>query len=151
MLTLTVLMGIPSRLGASAEQVRSSGRPLDRPSHSPGWPAPHSWLQQVPRPSPSHRSPHLGRLTSCDTGVGPHLNPAIRLHPQVGQGVRLRGSDPSPATLSCVTDPRGFPTRTQVVIYRCADLTGLSSQQRSGPEPRGPRSGTWQGSGEVWL
>ena len=130
MVTLTVLMGIPSGLGASADQSAAAGGLWTVPPTLQAG-LPPLLAPAGPQASPSHRSPHLGRLTFCDMGVGPHLNPAIHLHPRVGRRVRLRGSDPSPATLSCLTDPPGFPTRTRVLIYRCADLTGLSSQQRS--------------------
>lgn len=150
MVTLTVLMGIPSRLGASADQVRSSGRPLDRPSHSPGWPGPLSWLQQVPRhhfsPFPPLGAPHLLRHGGGTTPKPRHPPP-----PASGPRSQTPGFRPQPGHSQLCDRPARVPPCTQVVIYRCADLTGLSSQQRSGPEPRGPRSSSWQGSGEVWL
>lgn len=101
MVTLAVLRGAPSPLQASAHQVRSRWEAPGPTLPLSGLACPLSWLQQFPRPSsPPLCSPRLGCLTSCDTGVGPHLPPAIRLHQRVGRRVRLRGADPSLATLS---------------------------------------------------
>ena len=108
MVTLTVLMGIPSGLGASADQVSSSGRPLDCPSHSPGWPAPPPGSSRSPgitfSPFPPPGAPHLLRHGGGTTPEPHHPPP-----PASGPKSQTPGFRPQPGHSQLSDRPARLP------------------------------------------